>query len=122
MYKKITLSILTTGIMLLGSKEAFASENANNSMKKELSKNAINSIVKELSIPIGHPYYLPTKIDANGNNTYKYKFNSQNPSGDWEVNISNGEVVCGVEGIMIAEIYNEHDNLIYIYKITAGGI
>jgi hypothetical protein len=78
--------------------------------------------VYELSIPVGFPYYLPTKINASGNNSYTYKVVSQTPEVDWEINFSNGEVLCGVEGTITINVYDEFNNLFRVYKITAGGI
>ncbi|HDR3523495.1 hypothetical protein C1N66_30990 (plasmid) [Bacillus cereus] len=135
MYKKIVLGILTTGVVLLGSNSTLAAENENNLPINKLSKTSINSSIEkidvknfysigvyELSIPVGFPYYLPTKINASGNNSYTYKVVSQTPEVDWEINFSNGEVLCGVEGTITINVYDEFNNLFRVYKITAGGI
>ncbi|MCC2446664.1 hypothetical protein LKL89_22905, partial [Bacillus cereus] len=131
MYKKVTIGTLAIGIMLLGDNSTFAAKNDNNLLNNELIKTSINySIEKsdaknpyfmgvyELSIPIGTPYYLPTKLDDSGNNSYIYKSDSQTPQDDWEINTSNGEVVCGVEGTIVINVYDDDNNLIRIYKIT----
>jgi hypothetical protein len=135
MYKKTITTILTTSIVLLGSNSAFAAENENNSFQKEQAKVSTSSTVTkigttipyvkgmyELSIPVGSPYYLPTKLDANGNNIYTYKITFADPLEGWELNTSNGEIVCGIEGTIIVEVYDEYGQLVKTYQITAGGV
>ncbi|NIA61204.1 hypothetical protein G5716_29750 [Bacillus pacificus] len=77
-------------------------------------------VVYELNIPAGFPYYLPTKFNESGINLYKYKVMTNNPQGDWNLNDSNGEIICGTEGIFIVEVYNEQKSLIRTYNITFG--
>ncbi|MBJ8030393.1 hypothetical protein [Bacillus cereus group sp. N21] len=135
MYKKLTIGILSVGIIFIGNSEAFATNNYNASHPKNFTEKfsnftlpSINNTmtnlerIYELSIPVGYPYYLPSKISASGNNLYKYKIVLKNPSEDWEINYSNGEVVCGVEGNIKIEVFDEYNILISTYIITAGGI
>ncbi len=122
MYKKLPIGILLTSIFFIGNDNVVVAENQNENPVKLSIPLSYDQMTYELSIPIGLPYYLPIKIDNKGNNIYKYKFDTKNPSGDWEINLSNGEIICGVEGTIRAEVYDGNNSLIHIYIITAGGM